>query len=145
MIMVGPGTGIAPFRAFLEEREVRGAKGINWLFFGDQHRESDFIYADQIAGMSDSGLLSRVDLAFSRDQEKKIYVQHRMTENGKALFGMLEEGGHFYVCGDATRMAKDVDAALHRIVEQHGSHSEEQAIEYVNQLKLEKRYVRDVY
>ncbi|MEM6588708.1 MAG: sulfite reductase flavoprotein subunit alpha [Pseudomonadota bacterium] len=145
MIMVGPGTGVAPFRAFLEERQARGADGMNWLFFGDQHRESDFIYQDEIGEFSASGLLTRLDLAFSRDQNEKIYVQHRMVENGKALYGALEEGGHFYVCGDATRMAKDVDAALHRVVAEHGGLSEEAAVEYVNMLKREKRYVRDVY
>ncbi|MEM8773676.1 MAG: sulfite reductase flavoprotein subunit alpha [Pseudomonadota bacterium] len=145
MIMVGPGTGIAPFRAFLEERRERGADGTNWLFFGDQHRASDFIYEEEMSSMSASGLLSRLDLAFSRDQEEKIYVQHRMAQNGKDLYGLLQEGGHFYVCGDATRMAKDVDAALHRVVETHGGMSDEAAIEYVNTLKREKRYVRDVY
>jgi sulfite reductase (NADPH) flavoprotein alpha-component len=145
MIMVGPGTGIAPFRAFLEERRELGAQGANWLLFGDQHRESDFIYEDEISAMSASGLLTRLDLAFSRDQAEKIYVQNRMVENGKALFGMLQEGGHFYVSGDATRMAKDVDQALHQVVATHGSLSEDAAPEYVNTLKREKRYVRDVY
>ena len=101
IIMVGPGTGVAAFSVFLQEREARGAKGTNRLLFGDQHRESDFIYEDKITIISASGLLSRLDLAFSRDQSKKIYVQNRMLENGKALFGMLQEGGHFYVCGDA--------------------------------------------
>ncbi|MEO0371326.1 MAG: sulfite reductase flavoprotein subunit alpha [Pseudomonadota bacterium] len=145
MIMVGPGTGVAPFRAFLEERQARGAEGMNWLFFGDQHRESDFIYQNEIRGFSDDGLLTRLDLAFSRDQAEKIYVQHRMVENGKDLYAALEEGGHFYVCGDATRMAKDVDAALHKVVETHGGLTEDGAVEYVNGLKREKRYVRDVY
>ncbi|MEM7060535.1 MAG: sulfite reductase subunit alpha [Pseudomonadota bacterium] len=145
MIMVGPGTGVAPFRAFLEERRERGANGTNWLFFGDQHRASDFIYEDEISGMSASGLLTRLDLAFSRDQDEKIYVQHRMIENGKDLFGLLEEGGHFYVCGDATRMAKDVDAALQQIIETQGGMAPEAATDYVNRLKREKRYVRDVY
>lgn len=145
MIMVGPGTGIAPFRAFLEERRERGAKGANWLFFGDQHRENDFIYEDEISAMSNSGLLTRLDLAFSRDQADKIYVQNRMVENGKELYAMLEDGGHFYVCGDATRMARDVDAALHQIIETQGGLSPEAATEYVNRLKREKRYVRDVY
>ncbi|MEM1305000.1 MAG: sulfite reductase subunit alpha, partial [Planctomycetota bacterium] len=145
MIMVGPGTGIAPFRAFLEERRHRGATGTNWLFFGDQTRENDFIYEQEIQEMSDSGLLTRLDLAFSRDQAEKIYVQHRMQENGKALYGLLEEGGHFYVCGDASRMARDVDAALHAVVEEHGALSPDEAAEYVNTLKREKRYVRDVY
>ena len=145
MIMVGPGTGVAPFRAFLEERRERGAAGTNWLFFGDQHRASDFIYEDEITAMSESGLLTRLDLAFSRDQAEKIYVQHRMLENGKDLFAMLEEGGHFYVCGDATRMAKDVDRALHEVIATHGAKSEDEAAEYVNALRREKRYVRDVY
>ncbi|MEM1100691.1 MAG: sulfite reductase flavoprotein subunit alpha [Pseudomonadota bacterium] len=145
MVMVGPGTGIAPFRAFLQARRERGAQGTNWLFFGDQHRETDFIYEDELSKMSAEGLLTRLDLAFSRDQREKIYVQHRMEENGKDLFAMLEEGGHFYVCGDATRMAKDVDAALHRIVAEHGAMGDEKAVDYVNALKREKRYIRDVY
>ncbi len=145
MIMVGPGTGIAPFRAFLEERRARGAAGRNWLFFGDQHRASDFIYGDELGEMSRAGLLTRLDLAFSRDQAEKIYVQTRMRENGKALFSWLEEGGCFYVCGDASRMAKDVDAALHEIIATHAGVSPEAATEYVNGLKREKRYLRDVY
>lgn len=145
MIMVGPGTGIAPFRAFLEERRERGASGSNWLFFGDQHRDTDFIYENEIKGFSESGLLTRLDLAFSRDQREKIYVQHRMAENGKALFAQLEEGGSFYVCGDATRMARDVDEALHEIVMTHGAMTDEAATDYLNRLKREKRYVRDVY
>jgi sulfite reductase (NADPH) flavoprotein alpha-component len=145
MIMVGPGTGVAPFRAFLEERRERGASGVNWLFFGDQHRASDFIYEDEISAFSASGLLTRLDLAFSRDQAEKVYVQHRMVENGKDLFAQLEEGGYFYVCGDATRMARDVDGALHHIIETLGGMSSEAAIEYVNRLKRDKRYLRDVY
>ncbi len=145
MIMVGPGTGIAPFRAFLQERERRGAGGDNWLFFGDQHREHDYIYADELASWHSSGLLDRLDLAFSRDQARKVYVQHRMHEHGADLFAWLQNGGHFYVCGDATRMAKDVDKALHDIVAEHGAMGTEQATEYVNDLKREKRYVRDVY
>ncbi|MEM7438324.1 MAG: sulfite reductase subunit alpha [Pseudomonadota bacterium] len=145
MIMVGPGTGVAPFRAFLEERRERGAKGTNWLFFGDQHRASDFIYQDEISAFSADDTLTRLDLAFSRDQAEKIYVQHRMIENGKDVFALLEDGGHFYVCGDATRMAKDVDAALHEIVETHGGMNADAAIDYINALKKEKRYVRDVY
>ncbi|MNE67168.1 Sulfite reductase [NADPH] flavoprotein alpha-component [compost metagenome] len=145
MIMVGPGTGIAPFRAFLQERQERGAKGRNWLFFGDQHRANDFIYEQELGEMSSNGVLTRLDLAFSRDQVEKIYVQTRMRENGKALYDWLEEGGHFYVCGDATRMAKDVDDALHDIVATHGGLSPEAAADYVNGLKREKRYLRDVY
>ncbi|MEM1163608.1 MAG: sulfite reductase subunit alpha [Pseudomonadota bacterium] len=145
MVMVGPGTGVAPFRAFLEERRERGASGTNWLFFGDQRRACDFIYKDELSDMSSSGLLTRLDLAFSRDQDQKIYVQTRMVENGKDLFAALESGGHFYVCGDATRMAKDVDTTLHNIIESHGSMKPEAAVDYVNRLKREKRYVRDVY
>lgn len=145
MIMVGPGTGVAPFRAFLQERAHRGATGRNWLFFGDQHRRHDFAYADEITAWQSSGVLNRLELAFSRDQADKIYVQSRMLEHGKELFGWLDEGAHFYVCGDATRMAKDVDKALHDIVAVHGGMSEDAATEYVNSLKREKRYVRDVY
>jgi sulfite reductase (NADPH) flavoprotein alpha-component len=145
MIMVGPGTGIAPFRAFLQEREFRQAKGINWLFFGDRNAATDYIYQDEIEAMQNSKLLTKLDLAFSRDQEEKIYVQDRMREKGAELFALLEQGGYFFVCGDAYRMAKDVDKALHDIIAIHGNKSAEQAIEYVNQMKKDKRYVRDVY
>lgn len=145
MIMVGPGTGIAPFRAFLEERRERGATGKNWLFFGDQHRENDFIYEDEIGTLSRDGLLTRLDLAFSRDQDEKIYVQNRMRENAAELYAWLEEGGYFYVCGDALRMAKDVDQALLDIVRSEAGIDEDKALEYINQLKREKRYLRDVY
>ena len=145
MIMVGPGTGIAPFRAFLQERQTRGAKGKNWLFFGDRNAATDFIYRDELEQMSNSGLLNRLDLAFSRDQEAKIYVQDKMREHGAELFEWLEEGGYFFVCGDAYRMAKDVDKALHDVIATHGNKTEQQAIDYVNQLKKDKRYVRDVY
>jgi sulfite reductase (NADPH) flavoprotein alpha-component len=145
VIMVGPGTGVAPFRAFLQERAQRGAAGRNWLFFGDQHREHDFVYADELADWQSSGVLNRLELAFSRDQADKIYVQTRMLEHGKELFSWLQDGGHFYVCGDATRMAKDVDKALHDVVGVHGGLDADAATEYVNSLKREKRYVRDVY
>lgn len=145
MIMVGPGTGVAPFRAFLQDRRAKGAKGRNWLFFGDQHRASDFIYDDELSDMAGQGVLTRLDLAFSRDQTEKVYVQTRMRENGKALFSWLEEGGSFYVCGDATRMARDVDTALHEIIATHAGISPEAATEYVNGLKRAKRYLRDVY
>ncbi len=145
MIMVGPGTGIAPFRAFLQEREFRKAKGINWLFFGDRNAAKDFIYQDEIEAMQKKGVLAKLDLAFSRDQEEKIYVQDRMREKGGELFALLEQGGYFFVCGDAYRMAKDVDKALHDLIAVHGQLSAEQAAEYVNQMKKDKRYVRDVY
>ena len=145
IIMVGPGTGIAPFRAFLHERRARGATGRNWLFFGDQRRAEDFSYEEEISAMSADGLLTRLDLAFSRDQSEKIYVQSRMRENGKALFSWLEEGAYFYVCGDATRMARDVDAALAALIAEQGALSEDDAANYVSNLKREKRYLRDVY
>ena len=145
MIMVGPGTGVAPFRAFLEERQAIGASGKNWLFFGDQHRKHDFIYEDEISKMTSDGILHRLDLAFSRDQSEKVYVQSRMKENGKELYAWLEEGGYFYVCGDATRMARDVDEMLLNVVADAGGMSTEKAGEYVNTLKREKRYLRDVY
>lgn len=145
VIMVGPGTGIAPFRAFLEEREATGAPGKNWLFFGDQKRATDFLYHDQVIAWVQKGLLTRLDTAFSRDQEEKIYVQTRMLQAASELWQWLEEGAHFYVCGDAKRMAKDVDAALHQIIETAGGKTAEQAAEYVAQMKKEKRYARDVY
>lgn len=145
LIMVGPGTGIAPFRAFLQERQATGAEGKNWLFFGDQHQEHDYIYADELAGWQQSGLLTHLDLAFSRDQEDKIYVQNRMLEKGAELYAWLQEGAYFYVCGDASRMAKDVDAALYEVVRQFGGLSSERAAAYIDQLKKDKRYLRDVY
>lgn len=145
MIMVGPGTGIAPFRAFLEERRATGAKGKNWLFFGDQRAATDFLYADELRALRAAGVLTRLDLAFSRDQAEKIYVQHRMLEHAAELFTWLEAGAHFYVCGDAARMAKDVDAALHRAIETAGGRSPADAAGYVQALKVAKRYQRDVY
>ena len=145
MIMVGPGTGIAPFRAFLEERQATGAKGENWLFFGDQTRASDFLYEQQLLAWQQNGFLTRLDLAFSRDQAEKVYVQDRMLENAAELWSWLEAGAHFYVCGDASRMAKDVDAALHNIIETVGGKNPEEAKADVAKLKSDKRYQRDVY
>lgn len=145
MIMVGPGTGIAPFRAFLQERDCRAAQGKNWLFFGDRNAATDFIYRDELMEMQQKGLLTRLDLAFSRDQEQKIYVQDRMLEHGADIFAWLEQGGYFFVCGDAYRMAKDVDQALFDIVMRFGQKSSEQTTDYINDLKRDKRYVRDVY
>jgi sulfite reductase (NADPH) flavoprotein alpha-component len=144
VIMVGPGTGIAPFRAFLEERRATGATGKNWLFFGDQQRTCDFLYEDELNVMASDGFL-RLDLAFSRDQAEKVYVQNRMLENGDELWRWLESGAHFYVCGDAKRMARDVDAALHQIIQNGGGKSAEDAAAYVQNLKSIKRYQRDVY
>lgn len=145
IIMVGPGTGIAPFRAFVEERRATGATGRNWLFFGDQKRASDFLYREELEAMHADGHLTRLDLAFSRDQAEKIYVQNRMLENAGELWSWLEAGAHFYVCGDASRMAKDVDTALHTVCETAGGLSKETAAEYVAKLKSDKRYQRDVY
>ena len=145
MIMVGPGTGIAPFRAFLDEREIIGASGQNWLFFGDQTREFDFIYENEFSEKLEKGILTKLDLAFSRDQGEKIYVQDRMLESSAELFRWLEKGAYFYVCGDALRMAKDVDATLRKIIEMEGNMTSEKADAYVNKLKKEKRYLRDVY
>ena len=145
VIMVGPGTGIAPFRAFLEEREVTKAPGKNWLFFGDQKRSTDFLYHDQIISWVQGGHLTRLDTAFSRDQEEKIYVQTRMLQAASELWQWLEEGAHFYVCGDAKRMAKDVDDALHQIIQTQGGKTADEATAYVAQMKKEKRYARDVY
>jgi sulfite reductase (NADPH) flavoprotein alpha-component len=145
MIMVGPGTGIAPFRGFLHERQARGERGRNWLFFGEQHAATDFYYRDELEAMRASGLLTRLDVAFSRDQADKIYVQDRMREHGAQLWAWLEDGAHFYVCGDANRMARDVDAALKDVIATHGGMSEEKALEYVSCLTREKRYARDVY
>lgn len=145
IIMVGPGTGIAPFRSFLEERHATGAKGNNWLIFGAQRAANDFLYREQIEAWHHDGFLTRLDLAFSRDQAEKIYVQHRMTEHAAELWQWLEEGAHFYVCGDASRMAKDVDAALHHAIEHAGGMSAEAAAAYVAEMKNSKRYARDVY
>jgi sulfite reductase (NADPH) flavoprotein alpha-component len=145
IIMVGPGTGIAPFRSFVMDRATRGAKGRNWLFFGEQRKDHDFLYADEWADYLKSGVLTRLDLAFSRDQAEKIYVQDRMRENAAELWKWISEGAYFYVCGDAKRMAKDVDAALHQIVSEQGKMSPEEAVEWVKHFKKEGRYQRDVY
>jgi sulfite reductase (NADPH) flavoprotein alpha-component len=145
LIMCGPGTGIAPFRAYIEERKATGAKGRNWLFFGDQKSTTDFLYREELEAFQRDGLLNRLDLAWSRDQAEKVYVQQRMLENAKELFAWLEDGAGFYVCGDASRMAKDVDLALHQIVERAGGKTPEQAADYIKKLKAEKRYQRDVY
>jgi sulfite reductase (NADPH) flavoprotein alpha-component len=145
VIMVGPGTGIAPFRSFLEDRHAVGAKGKNWLFFGEQKQATDFLYEKQLTAWLNEAHLTRLDLAFSRDQAQKSYVQHRMLENASTLWEWLQEGAHFYVCGDASRMAKDVDAALHQVVENAGGLTPDAACDYVQKLKTDKRYQRDVY
>jgi sulfite reductase (NADPH) flavoprotein alpha-component len=145
MIMVGPGTGIAPFMAFLQEREATKAKGKNWLFFGDQREAYDFLYEDDLHAYVQSGLLTRLDTAFSRDGQSKVYVQDRMRQNAAELWKWLQEGAGFYVCGDASRMAADVDRALTEIIETQGGLSATQAKALIKQMADEKRYVRDVY
>ena len=145
VIMIGPGTGVAPFRGFLHERRVMNARGRNWLFFGEQHAATDFYYRDELTAMRDDGLLTELSLAFSRDQEQKVYVQDRLIERGADVWAWLEEGAHIYVCGDASRMAKDVDAALHTIAHDHGHLDDEQAKGLVQMLARDKRYLRDVY
>ncbi|MBV8631103.1 MAG: sulfite reductase subunit alpha [Silvibacterium sp.] len=145
LIMIGPGTGIAPFRAFLHERRAQGAKGRNWLFFGERNSANDFLYREELEDMLADGHLKRLDTAFSRDQEHKIYVQDRMLENAPQFWAWLRDGAGIYVCGDASRMAKDVDSALHTIVQQQGGLSQDGAKEYVRTLKDNHRYHRDVY
>jgi sulfite reductase (NADPH) flavoprotein alpha-component len=146
IIMVGPGTGVAPFRAYLQERKAVGAKGRNWLFFGDQHEKTDFMYRDEFEQAQRGGILTKFSTAFSRDiPNKKVYVQDRMMEDAGEFWAWLDGGAHFYVCGDAKRMAKDVDATLHKIVQEQGGKSVEEAALYVEGLKKAKRYKRDVY
>jgi sulfite reductase (NADPH) flavoprotein alpha-component len=145
LIMVGPGTGIAPFRAFLEERKATGARGKTWLFFGDQHEKTDFLYGEELQTMLREGTLTKLNTAFSRDQSEKVYVQDRMLEEAQQLYHWLEEGASFYVCGDAARMAKDVHLAMHQVIQKAGGQSAEQASEYVKRLQSEKRYQRDIY
>jgi sulfite reductase (NADPH) flavoprotein alpha-component len=143
--MVGPGTGIAPFRAFVEERRVTGATGKNWLFFGDRSQKTDYLYENEWESYQNDGLLNDLDLAWSRDQEKKVYVQHKMLEKKAQLWSWLQDGAIFYVCGDASRMAKDVDQALRTIAQEEGDMSEEDASAWVKNLLKERRYLKDVY
>jgi sulfite reductase (NADPH) flavoprotein alpha-component len=146
LIMVGPGTGVAPFRAFLQERQAVGAKGKNWLFFGAQREKCDYAYKEDWEKFSRAGLLTKLDCAWSRDQAHKIYVQNKMLDNAAEIWKWIDsEGALFFVCGDARRMAKDVDAALRKIVEEQGGKSVDEANAYVEQLKNDKRYKRDVY
>ena len=145
IIMVGPGTGIAPFRAVLQERVATGAKGRNWVFFGDQHHATDYLYEAEWNDWLAKGQLARIDTAFSRDQIIKVYVQDRMRENAAELWSWIQGGANFYVCGDAKRMAKDVDQALHDIIAEQGRIEVAAAADYVKQMKKDKRYQRDVY
>ncbi|MFC9842788.1 molybdopterin-dependent oxidoreductase [Streptomyces sp. NPDC060223] len=145
MVMIGPGTGVAPFVGFLHERRALGHRAPNWLFFGEQHRATDFYYEDELTAFLSDGTLTRLDTAFSRDQRAKVYVQDRIREHGPLLWSWLQDGAHLYVCGDASRMAKDVDQALRDIVTAHGGLGEDGAAAYVKQLAADRRYVRDVY
>jgi sulfite reductase (NADPH) flavoprotein alpha-component len=146
IIMVGPGTGVAPFRAYLQERKAVGAKGKNWLFFGSQKAACNYFYKEEFDRLKSEGVLTKIDCAFSRDQAEKVYVQDRMMASGSEIWKWLDaEGAHFFVCGDARRMAKDVDAALRKIVQEHGGKSTDEANEYIEKLKSDKRYKRDVY
>ena len=145
MIMVGPGTGIAPFIAFLQERKAIEAKGKNWLLSGNPHSSTDFLYQEKIEAFQKDGYLNQLSTAFSRDQSDRIYVQDRMLEEASEIFKWLEEGAHFYVCGDASRMAKDVHQALIDIAAKHGGKSPEDAKAWLDALRKEKRYLRDVY
>ncbi|MEO0437298.1 MAG: flavodoxin domain-containing protein [Pseudomonadota bacterium] len=145
LIMIGPGTGIAPFRAFLEEREARKASGDNWLFFGDQHEACDYLYAEQLQEWTESGVLNKLSLAWSRDGAEKVYVQHLIEKDGAEFFSWLERGAAIYICGDATRMASDVEAALLSVIAKHGDRDEQGALDYLELLKKEHRYQRDVY
>jgi sulfite reductase (NADPH) flavoprotein alpha-component len=143
--MIGPGTGVAPFRAFVEERAALGCGGRNWLFFGDRNATTDFLYQDDWQRWHRSGMLSRLDLAFSRDQAEKVYVQHRMHEAARDIYAWLEAGAYVYVCGDAARMAPAVHEALLTIVSQESGKGRESAEEYVAALRASRRYQRDVY
>jgi sulfite reductase (NADPH) flavoprotein alpha-component len=145
VIMIGPGTGVAPFRAFLEERQATGQTGDNWLFFGDQREKLDFLYREQFLAMQKDGVLTRLDTAFSRDQAQKVYVQDRMQEHARELYDWLERGAYFYVCGDVTRMAKDVELALLDVIAKGSNGTLDHAAEYLAAMKKQKRYQRDVY
>jgi sulfite reductase (NADPH) flavoprotein alpha-component len=145
VIMVGPGTGIAPFRAFVEEREATGADGKNWLFFGNPNFTTDFLYQTEWQAYLKSGALNRLDLAFSRDQEQKVYVQHKLLQKSAAVFEWIQNGAYFYVCGDKNRMAKDVEQALIQIAKKEGGYSDEKAVDFVKELKKHRRYLEDVY
>ena len=145
IIMVGPGTGIAPFRAFIEERQATGAKGKNWLFFGDRSQNTDYLYGNEWESYQKEGILNELDLAWSRDQQEKVYVQHKMLEKKAELWSWLQDGAVFYVCGDASRMAKDVDQALRTVAQDEGSMNEEEAAIWIKGLQKERRYLKDVY
>ena len=143
--MIGPGTGIAPFRAFMQQRAADGAQGKNWLFFGNPHFTEDFLYQVEWQSYVKEGLLTRIDLAWSRDQQQKIYVQDKLREQGAELWRWINDGAHIYVCGDANRMAKDVEQALLEVIAEYGAMDAEAADEFLSELRVERRYQRDVY
>jgi sulfite reductase (NADPH) flavoprotein alpha-component len=143
--MIGPGTGIAPFRAFLQERDAQDASGKNWLFFGNPHFTQDFLYQTELQDFQKRGVLNQLDVAFSRDQGKKVYVQDRLLENAAQVYQWLQDGAHVYICGDGARMAKDVHQALLTIISEQGNLDAEQADEYLDELRTSKRYQKDVY
>jgi sulfite reductase (NADPH) flavoprotein alpha-component len=145
VIMIGPGTGIAPFRSFIAERDATGASGKNWLFFGDQHFATDFLYQTEIQSWYETGVLTKVNLAFSRDQPQKIYVQHKMLQHGAEFFEWLNTGCYVYVCGAKEPMSVDVEKTLLQIIEQFGERSNEEAIQYLDRMKEDGRYIKDVY
>jgi len=145
VIMIGPGTGIAPFRAFLQQRDASGAQGKNWLFFGNPHFTQDFLYQLELQNYLKRGVLSKLDVAFSRDQAAKVYVQDKLRKNGAEIWQWLQQGAHLYICGDANKMAKDVQQALLDIVQQYGNHTAEQAQKYLDELRIAKRFQKDVY
>lgn len=143
--MVGPGTGIAPFRAFLQERAAKNSAGKNWLLFGNPHFNTDFLYQVEIQKYVNSGVLNKLHLAFSRDSDQKVYVQHKLLENSAEVWQWLEQGAYFYVCGDMHKMAKDVEKVLLSIIQQQGKYSLDEAKQYFKDLKVQQRYQRDVY
>jgi sulfite reductase (NADPH) flavoprotein alpha-component len=143
--MIGPGTGVAPFRAFLQERMATKAPGRNWLYFGHQRSNYDFFYEDELVAMRSAGLLTRLTLAWSRDAEEKTYVQHRMREVGRDLWSWLADGAHVYICGDATRMAKDVERTLVDVIAEHGARTPAEAASFLAEMKKQDRYQTDVY
>src|SRR5690606_10839635 len=145
IIMVGPGTGIAPFRSFIEELAVKNATGRSWLFFGDQHEATDSLYQEELEKYQQDGILTKMDVAFSRDSDQKVYVQHKMLEHSKELFEWIDNGAYFYVCGDKDHMAKDVNEALLTLIEKVGGMDREAAENYLKEMKTQGRYLRDVY
>jgi sulfite reductase (NADPH) flavoprotein alpha-component len=145
IIMIGPGTGIAPFRSFLAHRDATGASGRNWLFFGEQHFVTDFLYQTELQNWKDSGVLTKISVAFSRDQKEKVYVQHKMLKHGEELYDWINNGAFIYVCGAKDPMSVDVEDTLMQVIEKFGNKTIEEAVQFVELLKDEGRYLKDVY